>query len=450
MATDFLAAGVAPRRAFFPTGFFVRVLGSVRRKPARAIFSVSILLAVATFGYFARSHIRFHDHLAEAHRAADEGRTGAAMRHLESCGRIDPDDRDFLLLSARVFRMLQAWSHAEEILERYWVLHGDDDAFAFERLLLKAASEATDSVAPLLTKTIAQGGGRASLASHALASGYLREFRYTDASAILEAWRAESQGAPLADFLLGSLEEQRYNIQRARELFGGIVDRHPDHHEARLRFVVLLMQMRDAGEALGHLAVLRAGMPESSEVELQWAMALRQVGRTDEANAALDTVLTRSPNSPVALTERATTAINAADDQTAADLLAKALRSDPGALNTRNLYILALTRLGRLGEASSEQARVKALSDDINRMTDLINGPLQMRPNDPTPAWEIGGIALRSGQPPAAINWYQLALKRDPKHVPSHTALAVIYHEMGNPVSAAHHRALASNTGVTR
>ena len=42
------------------------------------------------------------------------------------------------------------------------------------------------------------------------------------------------------------------------------------------------------------------------------------------------------------------------------------------------------------------------------------------------------------------------ALKRDPNHAPSHTALAVIYHELGNPVLATRHRALASKGNGSR
>jgi tetratricopeptide (TPR) repeat protein len=398
-------------------------------------------------GYSVHRHDQFRRHFEEAKRAADDGRTSAAISHIAFCTPVDPEDRELMLLTARVLRMLQAWPQAEEVLDRYWTLNGDDEGLTFERLLLKAAGDTTAPVAPLLAARIAFGGENAKLARHALVSGYLREFRYTDAFALLEVWRTEQPADPMADYLLGSLEEQRFNMQRARELFSELVARQPDHSEARLRLVVLLMMTRDANEALGHLAVLRSELPNNAEVAVQWFMALRQVGRTEEAVRALDAVLALHPNSAQALTERATLALNAGDDQAAADFLTHALRSDPGSVNTRNLYIQALSRLDRTDQAAEEQVRVTALLADNQRMTELVNGPLQTRPDDPSPAYEIAGIALRSGQPGAAINWYQLALKRAPNHTPSHTALAVIYREMGNPVLATRHRALAASAG---
>ena len=140
-----------------------------------------------------------------------------------------------------------------------------------------------------------------------------------------------------------------------------------------------------------------------------------------------------------------TLALNAGDDKLAADLLVKALRTDPGAIGTRNLYVSALTRLGRTEELARELESVKTLTADSDRLTELIHGALQSRPNDPNPPYEIAGIALRAGQPSEAIRWYQTALKRSPNHSPTHLALAVIYQEMGNPVLATQHRALGSN-----
>ena len=246
------------------------------------------------------------------------------------------------------------------------------------------------------------------------------------------------------------LHEQQFRFEDAARTYAGIAARIPEHHEARLKLVVLLMQQRRADEALAHLAILRSGLPDHAEVAVQWALALRQVGRTDDATKALDEALIRHPDSPTALTERGTLALNAGDDRLAAESLAKALRFDPGATGARSLYAQALTRLGRTAEAAVELETIRTLTADSDRLTELIHGPLQTQPGDPTPPFEIGGIALRAGQPGEAIRWYQAALKRDPHHPPTHTALAVIYHEMGNPVLATQHRALAASGGGRR
>lgn len=387
----------------------------------------------------------FHDHLDQARRAAMDGRTSTAVSHLQFCESIDAEDREVMLLAALVARMAQTWQRAEEVLERYWTRYGDDEQLTFERLLLKAARDDTESVAGLLKTRITQGGDTARLCRQALVSGQIREFRYAEAQATIDAWRAELPSDPLANLLQGRLQEQLFKFQEAAETYGAIVARDPSHHEARLRFVIVLMQQRQAGDALVHLQVLREALPDNSEVAVQWALALRQVGRTGEAISALDEVLSKHPNLSAALVERGTLALNAGDDKLAAELLMKALRTDPGAIGTRNLYVSALTRLGRTDELARELETVKTLTADSDRLTELIHGALQSRPNDPNPPYEIAGIALRAGQPSEAIRWYHTALKRNPNHGPTHLALAVIYQEMGNPVLATQHRALGAN-----
>ncbi len=424
--------------------------GFFRRRSVRVSIVVIATAALAIAGFCGRRYVQFRDHLDQANSATLDGRFGAAIVHLEACAEIDPEHRGVMLLEARLFRMMQSWSRAEGVLEHYWELYGDDDRLAYERLLLRAARDETDPVAGILATHIASGGEPARLARQALVSGCLREFRYGDAQDLLMAWRAASPDDPLADLLLGRFQDQLYRLQDAKETYAGIVARIQSHHEARLKLALLLMQDRQAGEAMEHLKILKESLPDNAEVAVQWALALRQLGRTDEAIRALDEALVKYPTSAGALSERGTMALSAGDDEFAESLLSRASQADPGSIGTRNLRAMALTRLGRTDEAAREAAWVKTLSTDADRIGDLVNGALQNRPDDPAPPFEIGGIALRAGQPSEAIRWYQTALKRDPNHGPSHTALAVIYLEIGNPVLATRHRALAASARPRR
>jgi len=411
----------------------------------------AICFAGIVFGGFSANRAyRFRDHLSQARIATMEGRISLAVAHLRACESIDSDDRRLMILQSRVARMSQHWPRAEEALEQYWANYGDDDSLAFERLLLNAARDGVDPALGVLNARIAAGGDSSRLGRHALVSGYIREFRYGEAQAELRAWGQAFPGDPLQVLLRGKLQEQLLDHQGAIELYSDLVLRNPDHLEARLRLAILLMQQREAAQALGHLQILRGGMADNTEVAVQWALALRQVGRTDEAIRALDDVLAKNPDSAMALTERAALSLNAGDDAAAAELLAKSLKSEPGSIGTRNMLVLALTRLGRTDDVKRELATIQSLMADSDRLTELTQGALQNRPDDPASPFEIGGIALRAGQPSEAIRWYQTALKRDPNHGPSHTALAVIYLEIGNPVLATRHRALAASAGPRR
>jgi tetratricopeptide (TPR) repeat protein len=405
---------------------------------------LTLLATLGVAGWWGWGRYEYTSNLSAARTATTEGRTLDAIRHLQFCQRTNPDEKTVLLLAARVARMSQTFDRAEELLDRYWQLHGDDDDLAFERLLLKAAAEDTDAVAVVLAGRAAAGGEVADQCRHAMVSGFLRDYRYAEAERLLNAWQNESPAAPLPALLRGRMQEQLQQYQPAGDTYAAVVERQPEHPDARLRLVRMLMEQRLADEALVHLEFLRQRLPTHSEVMLQRALALRQVGRTTDAATALDEALEQNPNSAPALTERAAIALGAGEDQSAADLLERAVRVDPGAVGARNLLALAYARLGRPDDVAREEEVVRKLTADSARLTELIHGPLHARPTDPAAPFEIAGIALRAGQVKEAIRWYKVALKRDPSHAPSHTALAVIYHEMGNPVLATRHRALAA------
>lgn len=419
-----------------------------RRRRGRLILwglALAILaLAAVLGGVWGLARSEYSGHLAAARSACADGDLTVAIDHLEQCERTHPDDKPVLLLAARVAWQSNNQEKAESLLDRYWQLYGDDDDLTFERLLFKAAAEDIDGVVMALRSRAEAGGQVADLCRYAVTIGLLRDYRYADAQRLLDDWRGEAPDSTLAALLQGKLKEHLMQSPQAAETFESVLAAHPEHADARLRLVRMLMDQRKADEALAHLDVLRARFPKHPEVMLQRALALRQTGRTAEAASVLNEVLETSPDSPVALTERAAIALSDGNDRLAADLLERAVQADPGSIGGRNLLIQAYTRLGRTADVAREEERVRVLTADSTRLTELTHGPLQTRLNDPGPPAEIAAIALRAGQVKEAIHWYQVAIKRDPTHAPSHTALAVIYREMGNPVLATKHRALAA------
>ena len=73
----------------------------------------------------------------------------------------------------------------------------------------------------------------------------------------------------------------------------------------------------------------------------------------------------------------------------------------------------------------------------------LVNGLMQKDPDNAALHHEVALIALRSGLAKEAHRWLQSALQVDPAHVPTHRVLAAYYHETGNPILSARHRAIA-------
>ncbi|MCI0701378.1 MAG: tetratricopeptide repeat protein [Planctomycetia bacterium] len=430
---------------------FLRVLFTPFRfayqRPARTLLYLALVLLFAGIATSAGVWVWFDHHLRAARTELARGHNAAAARHLRQCQRVRPDDREVLLLSARVARRSGSWDEAELLLDRCSQLHGEDGELVLERVLLRMARGEIESVGLAVMARIREGGPNAALAREALVTGLIYRFHWGEAYRQLDDWLATEPDATVALLLRGKLEEQRLAFAPARDLYRRIVELDPEHDEARLRLTTLLLADRHGEEALEHLAKLRQRLPEHPEVAVQWARALALQGRAAESRAALAACLRDHPDYPPALAERGAQALLDGDEGEAEQYLARAVALDPGNVATRTQYALALARNGKRDEAAREQVQIDALKADLDRITVLITGPLQERPNDPKIHHEIAQIALRSGQVREAIRWFTSALQVDPAHVPTHLALAILYRELGNPVLSARHRALAHRPG---
>ena len=71
---------------------------------------------------------------------------------------------------------------------------------------------------------------------------------------------------------------------------------------------------------------------------------------------------------------------------------------------------------------------------------------MQKTPYDPELYHEAGVLCLRNGNAEEAVRWLRLALQYDPRHRPSHQALADYYQGAGRLDLAAQHRQSAQQS----
>lgn len=446
---DALAATIPPETAPPRRGRLARwALAPVRyarRGPLRAAVVVLGVLAGGAGVAVGGALVWFHHHLRAATREVELGHNAAATRHLRLCQWVRPEQRDVLVLAARVARRSGGWAESEVLLDRYSERHGDDETLVLERLLLRAARGDLDSSQSQLAERIRRGGPEAALAREAVAVGLQYRFRWAEVNQLLSDWLAASPDNTTALLLRGKLQEARQQSSEALLSFRRVLELDPQHDEARMRLTSMLISMRQGEEALSHAGYLRHRLPKHPEVRMQWVRALGLQGRTAEARVALDACLRDHPNNPTALAERGRYAVSDGDDAAAESYYEKAAKADPGNFPTRHQFSLALARNGKKTEADKEQAVLRMLEADAERINQLISGPLQTRPNDPAIHHEIGLMAMRSGQPGEALRWFLSAVEVGPDHLPSHQTLAAYYHDAGNPVMASRHRAIAQN-----
>jgi len=422
-------------------------VGPCRRRTRgwqRVLIAALLLAGLAGGGWAVWDEWQFRTRFAQARQEAERGHTQAAIRALDWCVQRRPDQREVLLLSAQIARRSGHLESAETLLDHYWQLYGDEEPLVLERLLLQAARGEVDAVAPRLRERLQHQDANSRQIKEAWISGLLARFRWGEAGQYLTEWLAESPEDPWALYLFARLQEQRDDLEGAKEYYRRLVELDPEHDEARQRLAQLLVQTRHGEEAEPHVRVLLTRwQPPPRELQVLWAKTLILLGRLDEAQATLDAVLTEHPHYPPALAERGKVALFQEQPQEAIRYLAEAVRLDPGDLAIRHQYATVLSQHGRETEAAEQRKMIQQLEADGERIKALIEGPLQREPNNAAIHHEIGMIALRAGQITEALRWFHSALRIDPQHTPTHRVLMVYYEETGQPALAARHRALA-------
>lgn len=423
-------------------GLFVPVLFCWRR-PRRALGVLVLLLlvgaAVGAIGVF----LWTGHHLRAARRASELGHNTDAIRHLRKCRLVRPDQAEVLLLSARAARRSGVWSDVEQLLDRYWRIYGDDDALVLERLLFQATRGEVEESRSLLQAHIDADDAAAPLAREALAAGLLQRFRLKEAQQHIDRWLDSDPDSTLALLARGKLHQLREQSSEALLTYRRILELDADHDLARLRLTTVLLQLSQGEEALDHLEFLRRRLPDHPEVLTQLGQAMDLQDRADEARAVLDSCLRDNPDHAAALAERGRIARRDGDTELAEELLRRAIQIEPGKVTARYQFSLVLNQNGKPAEAAKEQEAIRQLEADAQRIHELLHYRLQQTPNDPAIHYEIAMIALRGGLPRDALRWLQSALQVGPDHETTHRALATYYHETGNPILSARHRAIA-------
>jgi tetratricopeptide (TPR) repeat protein len=418
-------------------------LGFARRRPWRAVFLLATILLFGSLIVLGSAFFFFQFHLGEARKAIEKRHNSEAIHHLSLCRRIVPEHREVLLLAARTARRAGAWDEAESMLDTYWRRFGDDEQLAFERHLHKATRGDLESTGLALQLRIQRGGADARLAREALVTGLIYRFRWHDARAVLDEWLAETPDDTSALLHLGKFQEQQLGHDRATQTYRRILELDSDLLEARLRLATILIAHRRGDEAATELAILREKLPNHPEVQLLWGQALALLGRTDEARIAIEDVLRANPDYPPALLEHGKNALFDGNEEIAERDLARAAKLDPGNIQAHNQFAFVLNRTGKQAQAAAEYAKAHQLETDAERIREIINGPLQANPNNPSLHHEIGVIALRSGLLSEALRWFNSSLQVDPDYLLTHQILANIYRELDNPALSAKHRAMA-------
>jgi tetratricopeptide (TPR) repeat protein len=413
------------------------------RHPVRS-FAVALLLALIGGGVgMAGFQLWANYHLRAARSAVEHYHDTEAMEHLAAYIRARPEDGEGLLLSARVARRLEAFEQAEQFLNTYRSLYGEDDNLILERVLLRAATGDVDEISRFAKKLVEQDSSASSLILEAFVHGYLYMYRLDEASYCLKLWLDREPDNPQAHWYQGLRYEQGGHTQEALTSYRRAVEIDAERDDARQHWAAILVQMRQSEEALPHLEYVAQRHPENLTVQVNLARCQDDRGQQAAAVEILDRILADHPDYPPAVAERGRLAYQAGQMSEAEKWLRRAATLQPGDRQTHYLLSQCLLRRGKSEESKQVDARIKQIEDDIRAIEQIVNGRMQKSPHDPALHYEAGMIALRAGALQDGLRWLHSALKVDPNYVPAHRALAYYYLKTGDTARAARHGKLA-------
>jgi tetratricopeptide (TPR) repeat protein len=373
-------------------------------------------------------HGRAWYHFRAGRQALEDYHNPQAVRHLQVCLDVWPDDPDVLLLAARAARRARSYDEAEHFLAKYQEARGCDEAVSFELLLLSAECQ-VDRVAAVCRGRVERGDPDTPLILEALARGFLRQYRIAEARFCLRRWLRDQPDNPQALAMQAQLRlDYEHAWAEAVKGFSRALELDPDHEEARVGLAVALLESKRFAEAAEQLERLRQLQPDNLRVRVGLAECRDGLGEADEAERLVDEVLAGHPDYPHALALRGRLAQEKGDYAAAETWLRKAVAGNPTDYQARYNLILCLNHNGKAGEAGRQKRHLQQMKDDLTRFDEIIGKELPQRPRDPDLHCTLGRLLLRSGYRDEGLRWLHSALRLDPGHAPTRRALAE-YHK---------------------
>jgi tetratricopeptide (TPR) repeat protein len=411
------------------------------RRPRRLLAILLLVLLIGLGVGIATANLWAGYHSRAARRALDRYRLAEAREHLARCLQIWPSSFEIHLLTAQTARRLGDYETAELHLARCQEIRGAlSPEVELEQILIRAQRGGMDSVMPYLRSLVEEDHAATRLILEAMIRGYMRAFRYGDAYILSSLWLDRWPDDIQANLVHGYVNELIGSEQKAVTSYHRVVELDPEHDEARMRLVDLLLNRAAPADAMEHLEHLASKRPKDPYVQTRIARCLVTLGRPEEAEERLDRVLTEHPHFRPALAVKGTSALELNRPAEAERCLREALAMDAADYHTQHALARSLRQQGKDREAQAAEDRLKVLELDGQRIRQIVQEDINKSPNDPDLRTEVGSILLRAGSEQEGVKWLYSALRLAPLHAPAHRALAAYFERIGQPERAAPHR----------
>jgi predicted Zn-dependent protease len=411
------------------------------RAPRRQWLWLALLILLGAGAGVGGRYLWAWHHFRAGEEALARYRGEEALRHFAVYLQVWPESVRGQLLATRAARRAGDDESAQRYLRACRRLQPvKSDEIDLEWALLRVTlGDLEENEAYLLARAQRQPA-QAPLVWEALAEGYTRLYRVSDALRCLERWLAEEPDNVQALFLRGSLWWQVQVTPRAIPDLRRVLEIDPKRHEARWRLARCLVQGGGYDEALPLLEETLAHWPGDAEVRVHLARCEYMLGRREHGVKILDEVLHDHPDDELALRMRGQLALLSGQPAEAEKWLRQALHISPTDHQASWSLAQALQQQGKTAEAATETKRSEMLRDQRARLGEILTHQMAVKPDDAELQAELGTLLIALGHAKVGESWLLSALRLDAKCRAAHAALAEFYQARGDAERAARHR----------
>jgi tetratricopeptide (TPR) repeat protein len=379
---------------------------------------------------------------AEAALGADD--FPAARQALLVRRELSPDDPDVYVDLARMEERVGDLQKALARLQEARRCGLPPQKMEFERLFAQALGGGVAVVAPRLQAVAKGNTADAGLAYEALTRGWIRAGAVPEAHVVCDAWVARFPDDWRGRYWRGWVFESEGYHAFAAEEYRRAHEANPGNFDARFRLAETLLNMSDYPPALPHLDACVAARPDEPAVRFARARCLHALGRTDEAESALQSLVAQNPQHGPALLLLARLLLGRDDAKDAVEFARRAARLDPNNPVPAAALAEALRGVQSDDEAAAWEDKARTLTEQNERIAGLSKAA-KYNPRDVETRYQLGSFLIGLGRVDEGVGWLRAGLAIDPNHVPTLQALA----KLGPPGRSPAERPGAAETRPT-
>lgn len=376
--------------------------------------------------------------LFAARRALKLREATLAIEHLRRAEQLSPNNSETQFLLGRAFRRLGELDLVRTHLERAWKLGFPEKTVKREEILAMAQAGQLREAEPHLSELLVSPGEDGPEICEAFAKGFYLTYRLGHAFSLLEVWQADFPSDPQPLFMRGMLESLEGNqvkgvesLRRARTLA-------PTRRDIQNSLADLLVKAHEYQEAEDLLRPLLKGDPDNPVLIVQLGTCLMERGELEQSRELFEQAIRLKPDAPTARLAMGQLELRLGHPELAIGWLEPLAAERPYDPQTRFSLASTLQSFGKSEEAKEHFRFVEQAQKAVARMHNMMD-QVKKRSDDVELRHEIGMILMQYESPSEGARWLRSVLELQPKHRPTHAALAEYYRSIGNAKLAQQH-----------